>query len=150
MSTQGCLLYIPSKNMLCTTILVSQLTFFFQNSKKEQNYSPSTMIFSSHSSFSTTFCLKRLLLSLSRIYNQKIPNINQAPNITSAYLKKVLVSFRSERRITVQLRAYCYLLTNTPKELSLVRTAAPTANISPTVSLRVHTTSHLHQPHYFV
>lgn len=56
----------------------------------------------------------------------------------------------SESRITVQLRAYWYLLVNTLKVLSLVRAAASTTNISPTVSLRVHITAHLHQAHYFI
>lgn len=132
--------------------MVSQLTFSFQNSKKGQNNSPSTILkFSSHSSFSTTFCLKKVLLSLSRIYDQKTPKpTKHLEHHFSISKKKGLVSFMSESRITVQLTAYWYLLTNTPKVLSLVRTAASTTNISPTVSLRVHVTSQLHQPHYFV
>lgn len=92
--------------MLCRrTILVSQLTFSFQNSKKGQNNSPSTILkFSSHSSFSTTFCLKKVLLSLSRIYDQKTPKpTKHLEHHFSISKKKGLVSFMSESRITVQL-----------------------------------------------
>lgn len=97
--------------------MVSQLTFSFQNSKKGQNNSPSTILkFLSHSSFSTTFCLKKLLLSLSRIYDQKTPKpTKHLEHHFSISKKKGLVSFMSESRITVQLTAYWYLLTNTPK-----------------------------------
>lgn len=95
-----------------------QINFPSKTLKKEQNNSPNTMKFSSHSSFSTTFCLKRLLLSLSRIYNQKKPPTSTKPlEHRFSMSKKGFVSFRSESRITVQLRAYWYLSTKTQKVL---------------------------------
>lgn len=121
-------------------MLVSQLTFSFQNSKKEQNNSlRTTLKFPSHSSFSTTFCLKRLLLSLSRIYNRKSqkPTKHLEQHFSISKRKGLfLLCLKIELQFSLEYIGICWLTNtpNTPKVLSLVRTAASTTNISPSPS----------------